>query len=151
MAISQKEYEQLLKNLAKNRGTAVGDVAVNSVKNKSTAASSTGTGKNGLEQSYEDEVLKVRMILGEIVWYKFEGVRLKLANNTTYTPDFVAVTSAGLTEFHETKGFWRDDARVKIKLAASEFSCYKFIAITKEKGQFVYEVIKAAEMAVRKV
>ena len=35
-------------------------------------------------------------------------------------------------EFHEVKGFWRDDARVKIKVAAEHFP-FKFVAVRKKK------------------
>jgi hypothetical protein len=34
---------------------------------------------------------------------------------------------------HEVKGFWQDDARVKIKVAASIYP-FKFIAVKKAKG-----------------
>ena len=36
---------------------------------------------------------------------------------------------SGVLELHECKGFWRDDARVKIKVAASLYP-FKFIAVT---------------------
>lgn len=69
---------------------------------------------------------------GEVVWYKFEGVKLRLANNTFYTPDFFVMFKSGAIECHEVKGFWKDDARAKIKIAAAQFP-FRFIAVTARK------------------
>ncbi len=84
---------------------------------------------NGLELAYSEE-LEARLRSGEIVLWKFEGVKLRLAKNTFYTPDFMVVNADGHVEFHETKGFWRDDARVKLKVAAEQFP-FAFAAITR--------------------
>ena len=65
---------------------------------------------------------------GEIAWFKFEGVKLRLADNTFYTPDFVVMGANGLIEMHEVKGFWLDDARAKIKIAADMYP-FRFLAI----------------------
>lgn len=68
---------------------------------------------------------------GQIVWYSFEGMTFKLADNTRYTPDFAVMRADGLMEIHEVKGFWRDDGRVKIKVAAEMFP-FRFIAVKKQ-------------------
>jgi hypothetical protein len=65
----------------------------------------------------------------QILWFKFEAVKLRLADNTFYSPDFLVLTSACALECHEVKGFWQDDARVKIKVAASIYP-FRFIAVT---------------------
>jgi len=36
-------------------------------------------------------------------------------------------------EFHEVKGYWMDDAKVKIKVAAAKFP-FRFVAMKLEKG-----------------
>jgi hypothetical protein len=64
---------------------------------------------------------------------KIQAVTLKLGDDCRYTPDFFTVDRNGEGVFHEVKGFWRDDARVKIKVAAREFPV-KFIAVQKAKG-----------------
>jgi len=68
---------------------------------------------------------------GEIAWYGFEPLKLRLASNTFYTPDFMVMLLDGLIELHEVKGFWRDDARVKIKVAAERFPMFRFVAVKK--------------------
>ena len=82
---------------------------------------------NKTEQAYGD-CLEQRKQAGEIAWYKFEGIKLRLADNTFYTPDFAVMGVGGEMEMHEVKGFWRDDARAKIKIAADLYP-FRFIAV----------------------
>ena len=87
--------------------------------------------KNKTEEAYELEVLKPAMQDGSISWYRFEGIKLRLADNTFYTPDYCVMRSDGTMEMHEVKGFWQDDARVKIKVAADMYPL-KFIAVKRQ-------------------
>ncbi|OPY82482.1 MAG: hypothetical protein A4E65_00782 [Syntrophorhabdus sp. PtaU1.Bin153] len=107
-----------------------------------------------LEKQYAAEVLKPRKITGEIVDYRFEAIKLRLAPNTFYTPDFV-VTFEDRIELHETKGYWEDDARAKIKIAAAMFPEFVFIGVEHKKRKeekkirgakkyWFYEEFKAA-------
>lgn len=70
--------------------------------------------------------------------YRFEAVKLRLADKTFYTPDFVVLAPDGVLEMHEVKGFWEEDARVKIKVAAAQFP-FRFLAITRDKGNWSFE------------
>ncbi|WP_020184808.1 DUF1064 domain-containing protein [Methylopila sp. 73B] len=81
---------------------------------------------NKTEQAYADHLRRLQ-IAGDVAWFKFEGVKLRLADSTFYTPDFTVMASDGAMEMHEVKGFWTDDARVKIKVAADLYP-FKFIA-----------------------
>ncbi len=74
----------------------------------------------------------------EIEWFMFEAVTFKLAKDTRYTPDFAVMLPDGLMQFHEVKGFWREDAKVKIKVAAAMFP-FEFIAIKRENGEWKRE------------
>jgi len=82
---------------------------------------------NKTESAYAHH-LELRKIAGEIAWYKFEGIKLRLAANTFYSPDFAVMLSNGEMEIHEVKGHWMDDARAKIKVAAEMYP-FRFIAI----------------------
>jgi hypothetical protein len=84
--------------------------------------------RNKMEAQYEVD-LKSRMRAGEVVWYRFEGLKLRLADNTFYSPDFVVMLANGQLDCHEVKGRWMDDARVNINVAADRFP-FRFIAIT---------------------
>lgn len=80
--------------------------------------------------------LERRKIAGEVAWYKFEGIKFRLADNTFYTPDFLVMLQDGQMQVHEVKGFWTDDARVKIKVAADlyPFQFYAIKANAKKNG-----------------
>lgn len=86
----------------------------------------TGT-MNKTEAAYARKLEQEKMA-GEIAWYKFEALKVRLADNTFYSPDFLVMRANGELEAHEVKGFWADDARVKIKVAASLFP-FKFVAV----------------------
>lgn len=100
---------------------------------------------NKLEAEYAQE-LENQKRCGLILWWAFEPMKLRLAGNTYYSPDFGVL--AYRLEFHEVKGFWRDDARVKIKVAAEHFP-FVFRAIKKKKqrdgGGWDVEVFGGAE------
>jgi hypothetical protein len=84
--------------------------------------------KNKPEAAYELEVLEPQLHAGEILFYRFEAIKLRLADNTFLTVDFPVITAAGELEFREVKGRWTDDARAKIKVAAAQFP-WRFYAI----------------------
>lgn len=83
--------------------------------------------RNKTEAAYE-AFLQALHAAGDVLWYRFEGIKLRLADNTFYTPDFAVMRRNGQIELHEVKGYWADDARVKIKVAAAAFP-FKFIAV----------------------
>ena len=85
----------------------------------------TVTGMNNLEKKYADH-LRTIQLAGEIHSFAFERHNLKLADRTYYKPDFEVMMPDGTIEFHEVKGFMMDDANVKIKVAAAQFSQYVF-------------------------
>jgi hypothetical protein len=94
---------------------------------------------NKLEQKYADDLL-LSQKSGGIEWFSFEAIKLKLADKTFYTPDFFVMRPNGELECHEVKGFWEDDARVKIKCAAEKFP-FQFFAITLKRGEWQVEQI----------
>jgi hypothetical protein len=92
---------------------------------------------NRLEAAY-GAYLELRKRAGEIEWYAFDAIKLRLAEKTFYTPDFVVMLTDATIEIHEVKGHWEDDARVKIKVAASLYPL-RFVGITREKGAWQRE------------
>lgn len=82
---------------------------------------------NKTESRYAD-LLEQRKFAKEIAWYKFEGLKFRLADSTFYTPDFAVMLWSGEMELHECKGYWLDDAKAKIKIAADMYP-FRFIAV----------------------
>lgn len=93
---------------------------------------------NKLEAAYAARLESLKLA-GEIADYRFECIKLRLADKTFYTPDFMVLMPDFSFEMHEVKGFWEDDARVKIKVAAAQFP-FKFVAVKKTKNGWVREV-----------
>ncbi len=71
-----------------------------------------------------------------------QSITLKLANGVRYTPDYFAVEVVAdhtcdrdchIIHAYEVKGFMRDDAAVKLKIAARVYPWIKFHLVTKKK------------------
>ncbi|UXB22788.1 DUF1064 domain-containing protein [Stenotrophomonas maltophilia] len=86
------------------------------------------TGELNKTESAYAERLRALEACGQILWHKFEGLKLRLADNTFYTPDFAVMAADGVMECHEVKGHWQDDARAKIKIAAAMYP-FRFMAV----------------------
>lgn len=109
----------------------------------------TKDGMNKLEKSFLDEVLIPRWRAGEIEEPRFEAIKLKLARRTFYTPDFLVNETSGNIVIYEVKGFWEEDARVKVKVAAYLYP-FRFIAVTRGKTKrgeprWLYEDFSGAD------
>jgi hypothetical protein len=91
--------------------------------------------RNKTEAAYEQQ-LTTLYHAGMIYGFKFEGIKLKLADNTFWTPDFIVFANDGVVELHDTKGTtsksradgskekvpWiEEDAKIKLKLVAELF------------------------------
>ncbi len=67
-------------------------------------------------------MLEARRLAGELLYWSFEPIKVRMATLTFYTPDFLVVRASGEMELHEVKGaFVMDDARLKFKLVAEHF------------------------------
>jgi hypothetical protein len=89
--------------------------------------------KSKWEPQYAEH-LELLKRAGKVLWYKYEGLRLRLADGALFSPDFAVVADDGTLELHEVKGMWREAARVRWKLAKESFP-FVFKLVTKEKGK----------------
>jgi hypothetical protein len=87
---------------------------------------------NKTEAAYAQH-LDLLMKTGDVLWYRFEGLKFRLADKTFLTPDFVVMTRSGLIELHDVKGFMMEDANVKMKVAADQYP-FEFFIIRKTKS-----------------
>ena len=74
---------------------------------------------------------------GVVVEWLFESIKLRLAKRTWYTPDFFVRFADGRMMFVEIKGFLRDDAAVKFKMARDKFRWAEFIMLRRIKTNWV--------------
>lgn len=78
---------------------------------------------NKTEAAYA-RYLMAQQATGDVLWWAFEGLTLRLGNRCSYTPDFVVQRADRSIELHEVKGaraIFRDDARAKTRISASVF------------------------------
>ncbi len=109
-----------------------------------------GRGVNKTEQAFED-VLQAAQLLYEIVGYERCKEPLKLAGNTTYLPDYkVAELERCEMTYVEIKGYMRDDAAVKIKVAAMLFPHFRFLLVRLVRGQWIVREVSGQKGIGRK-
>lgn len=92
---------------------------------------------NKTESRYATEVLEILKRTGELLAWQFQPITLRLAKNTTYTPDFLLIYPSGWLWFDEIKGFERDDAVVKFKVAAELYPGFRFRMVKLIKREWV--------------
>ena len=87
---------------------------------------------NKLEAAYAQR-LDLERLAGMWQWWGYEPIKLRLAGGAWYTPDFGLIDTGGHFVIHETKGFWREAARVRIKVAAELYPFFRFVAVTRQR------------------
>lgn len=91
--------------------------------------------RNKTEAAYE-QLLELRKQAGDILWYAFDSVKLRLADNTFLSVDFFVLTKDCELQAIDVKGSMAiitDDARVKMKVASDKFPWRFFYAIPRPK------------------
>lgn len=82
--------------------------------------------------------LELERHTGRVQWWKFEGIKLMLAKNTSLTVDFAVLPDTGILTMIDVKGsraMVTDDARVKMKLAAELYPLVFKMAYPRPKGE----------------
>lgn len=105
---------------------------------------------NKTEERYEREVLIPLFQTQAVIWYGFEAMTFKLADDLRYTPDFAVQLADGTMEFHEVKAgkkdgkvLCEDDALVKIKASPVRFPfTFRMRWFSKPQNQWVERVFE---------
>lgn len=106
---------------------------MNFIKSKVFALGRLKAGEMNATEKWYANILYERKLAGEVLWYGFDCINLRLSKGAHYRPDFFVLTSTFELQVHETKGHWQDDALVKIKVAAEMYP-FIFFAIRKVRG-----------------
>lgn len=88
--------------------------------------------------------LEARKSAGEILWYRFEGFKVRLADGAFYTPDFAVLNADGALECHEVKAgklaadgsiqmLCEEASKVRVKVAADMYPFVFLFAIERPK------------------
>lgn len=102
-------------------------------------------GMNKTERSFRDtlEGAKSRQL---ITWYGRESITFRLAGRTRYTPDFLVCGDFGQVCV-EVKGYMRDDAAVKLKVAAEMYQHFGWLLVRRD-GRHGWDVRKVTSRGI---
>lgn len=104
--------------------------------------------KSQLERDYAAH-LDLRLKAGEVRRWVYEGVRLRIGWRRTkagklvasyYTPDFHVQLTGGEIQLHETKGFMREAAAVRLA-ACAELYPYRIVLATRKSGAWEFSPV----------
>lgn len=119
------------------------------LKQRKPAAKQTGTQRmqalgrmkagqmNKTEERFA-QMLELERHAGRVKWWKFEGIKLMLAKNTSITVDFAMLPDTDILTMIDVKGsksMVTDDARVKMKLAAELYPFVFKLAYPRAKAE----------------
>ena len=97
--------------------------------------------KPKLNKTEADYGRRLRMAHPE-AWVTEQAVTFRIGNGVRYTPDFTVFHPfGGGVDCHEVKGYMRDDAAVKLKVAASEYPFVKWTLAWKSNHQWQTQVV----------
>ena len=83
------------------------------------------TRPNGWECEYGVH-LNALFLAGEVLWHRRELLEFEIGYRCTYTPDEIILAADGALYADDVKGHMREDANVKIKVAARQFAGVTF-------------------------
>ena len=103
-----------------------------------------------LEVDFAHE-LERRYLSREFSDWRYHSMTFRLAKGVTYTPDFRTISHGIVPRltFYEVKGSWKQkggrDSRTRLKIAADLNQWCNWHGVTREDGEWVFEVIHATQ------
>lgn len=95
---------------------------------------------NRTELAYAQN-LELKKRAGKIIDWRFNSIRFRLGQGAYYKPDFLVVKE-DCFEIHETKGFMREAANVRIKTAADLYPWFKWVLVRVTPAGWDFKEIK---------
>lgn len=68
--------------------------------------------------------------------WRYEGLTLKLADGVRFTPDFLVTENDDRMTLIEVKGFMREAARLRLKIAVSMYPGFGWLLVWAKRGGF---------------
>lgn len=96
-----------------------------------------GIAKNDWESRYGSQ-LHLRMMASDIAMYAYQPIRLRLATAVWYTPDYIVRHIDNTIECVEVKGFMREAANLRLKIAVDRFPQFRFTIAKLDKGNWTH-------------
>lgn len=133
MRFTEEEFNQLQARQEKSKSPKKP-----TSKDKLQALGRLKTGEMNKTEHRFAERLKLQEHAGEVLWWKFEAIKLIIAPNTSITVDFAVLPTSGILTMIDVKGskaIVTDDFKAKVKVAASMFPFVFQVAYPKPKGE----------------
>lgn len=98
-------------------------------------------GMNKTEESYSQRLEALRWV-GDVLYWGFEAVKVRIGRNCWLTPDFLVMYPDGHLELHDTKGrkgktyYAEDDAIVKARAAGANFPIPMYFVFRRHDGEW---------------
>lgn len=144
MRFTEEEFNQLQARQAKSKSPAPKQ---STSKAKLHALGRKKKGEMNATEAKFANYLRGLEITGEVLWWKHEGMKLQLADNTTLNVDFNVIYADFRLVMIDVKGakaIIEEDAKVKMKVAAEQFPFvfrYAFPRQKKDGGGWIFEEI----------
>ncbi|WP_313453240.1 DUF1064 domain-containing protein [Stutzerimonas nitrititolerans] len=146
MSRSLRLSEQELAGLVKTgKGARAAKPSAPAGKQRIQALGRMKPGQMNKTEARYAQLLDQRKLAGEVLWYAFEAVKLKLADNTHLTVDFFVLLSNGELQAHDVKGakaMVEDDAKAKMKVAADKFPWPFFMCYPRGRTGYDWDVVE---------
>ncbi|MCR4302440.1 MAG: DUF1064 domain-containing protein [Sulfuricaulis sp.] len=130
MRLTEAEYEALMARRSADRAPVATSVPA--------APESAPTGpkfKSKAEARYA-QILESQQRAGQIRSWRYEAMTLVLAEGVRYTPDFLVVENTSRMTLIEVKGFMREAARVRLRVAVEMYPAFGWFLIWAKQGGF---------------
>jgi hypothetical protein len=75
-------------------------------------------------------------------WVGIQNLTLKLADDCRLTPDFTVIDAKAEMNCIDVKGFQREDALIKMKVAARQFAFIKFWIVKRDGSGWDFKAVK---------
>ncbi len=76
-----------------------------------------------------------------VTWIGIQSFTLKLADDCRLTPDFSTLDRGGKLTLIDVKGFQREDALIKMKVAARMFPMFTFVIAKRDGGDWKTQIV----------
>lgn len=138
MNLSEEDYAALMARQEKRKKPAKAPAASPTGQERLQALGRMRSGEMNKTEAKFAQLLELQRHAGEVLWWKFEGIKLMLAKNTSLTVDFAVMFADGVLTMIDVKGskaIFTDDARAKMKVAADMYPFVFRAAYPKTKSE----------------
>ncbi|KOR22976.1 hypothetical protein ABW54_03900 [Burkholderia cenocepacia] len=77
------------------------------------------------------ELLATMRQIGRVLWFRANPIKLRLADETYYCPNFAVMVASGHLEMHHVVNAAKNEPLTTVKIAAEQFP-FRFVAVHRD-------------------